>query len=66
MEDLERAQGFLESITEIFEDYRAERTVREEQRQWVKGLVSDESDARSLLDNMHSLTQARHGPERVE
>ena len=41
VEDLEKAQESLESITEIFEECRVKRTVREEQRQWLKGLVSD-------------------------
>ena len=62
VEDLEEAKGFLEGINEVFQEDRAKGTVREEQRQWAKGPVSDESDRRSLLDKMHSLTQARHEP----
>ena len=63
VEDLEEAQEGLESIIEVFEEYRAKGTVREEQQQeGLRRSVSAEPDERSLLDRMHSLTGARHGP----
>lgn len=63
VEDLEGAEEGLESIIEVFEEYRAKGTVRGEQQQEGSGrLVSDESDARSCLGKMYSLTGARHGP----
>ena len=72
VEDFEEAQEGLESIIEVFGEYRAKGMVREEQQQEGSGrLVSNDSDTRSLLDRMHRLTGARHGPgmpgsERVE
>lgn len=63
VEDLEEAQEGLESIIEVFEEYRAKGMVRQEQQREGSGrLVSDDSDTRSLLDRMHSLTGVRHGP----
>jgi hypothetical protein len=63
VEDLEEAQEGLESIIEVFEEYRAKGTVRgEQQQEGLRRSVSAEPDERSLLDRMHSLTGARHGP----